>query len=457
MKTKFLKYLDKYTSGVAYLFDCAIGMVFTKDLIYVVETRKGFTESKITKYKAYRTEERDVSDVIQEINRDFQFKGKSISISLHDLMAQFKVVSIPEMSEGEIRPWINENPAIFNMSSAVESNLNFDYVHLPIEQKILIGVVHNSEIFNLKHLIEKYERNVIKVTPGFSELIHLIPRDQRILSKITIKNDDTVEFILSQDGNLLYYNQLPVEIMNGGRIEDMFNGDLKSIGEALNENAVSYTDEELYIHSEWELEREYLPTLSQSIGALKNGNNTLNFMYPGNDAGFWQKFFQKHTLIMGGLLLSFYLVAILFSILSESFAGELEKRKEDSESRIAEIKNLQVVSNKWQGRLDNARKIRALKSNTNLLLQAVSFHIPDKCWLTSFEYERDTDKTYNTILKGMAEKETAIHTFLSNLEGDQIFRKIKLDYISEISRDEMRREWKISVGNLSSFQISLLY
>ena len=283
-----------------------------------------------------------------------------------------------------------------------------------------------------------------------------------------IKGENYTEIINFNGKKFCYYNQIPNSLDGGNEIDillDILKEDFMTIGFVPDKNnfVIINLNKEKNVHFEanWPVEQEFLVAYALAHNILTNKHETFNFVADSSKEKLshfiWKRAFFNITLISGILMSIIYLVAFTFSW----YMGMLnEKVINQRETLKPHISNLILIEQKKSimiKDLMDARNVSKYKSATSLMLKSIAYHIPKECWLIEFVYDKDTDKEFNTILTGMSKNDKTVNQFLANLEGDKIFNMVKLDYIEQITKDEMFRKWKVRSEEFKIFQFSLKF
>ena len=460
--------LESFVKKIASLFQNSVGIYFDNSTVSVVEIKKYFTRYKIIKKQLYQVSDK----IFDAIKTDFDLKDKPIAISLAKSAANFRLVKLPKISESEIDNWLQENcKEIVPASIPVHQVLiTYQIIKANEELLLLVGTMNRQESSEIVDWIKKEALILTKFSNGLIDVVaHCLSKNTTNLVYY-ILNESYDEVIIIKNRKLHYYNQIPLSFRNqdNGKLSQSVQLLLAEDFDTLNFNPdtehfnVLNKDELLdQLQLECGVETEFVPAFVLAKSVFENSISRLNFISEQqktkHNLFLYKKYTQKSVLLAGAILFSVYLLAFLSIFIVNHLQNELEKEKE----RLApQLSSLSLLTGKMQMvkvDLEEAKRISTYKSSTNLILQALAYHIPPNCWLTEIIYHQGDDEECHTRIKGMSKDRTIINNFLGNLERDNRITKVKIDYVTRLNQDKMKQTWKINSDQFLEFQISLTF
>jgi len=455
--------LNIIVNNLTSYYQSIVGISYYKTDVHVVEIKKTFREIVIINSKCYENSE----NVFEQINADFNLKDKKITVNIYLSSGSYKLLEIPQMPKVEIETWLNDNSSEF-LPTGLSINdilLTYKIVRANDNLLLLLGILNNEEVNDLINKIKNVGGILSNVSPGFLNSVRFdqIEKDETAIHNYYIEHEDYHELAIFENNSLLYYNQVLQAFQSENKVDsikNLFSSDLQILNTEITDENLNTINLEGEINNEFSLEKEYLTAYVLALSELEK-TDTFNLLpaeaFLDSEIITWKQTFLKVSLVAGVSIF----VAYLFAFLLVFFIGTMQQGIEDNRavlaSQLSQINSLQSQKSTLENDLRAARQVKQYKSNSSILLDMFSFHIPKNCWLTEVIYNDESEKAFNTFLKGMSKDESKINDFLKNLESDKNLKSVKLDYINKLSRDEMYRDWKIRSSLYLEYQISVEY
>jgi hypothetical protein len=458
-----LQSIKNVIKSTAYYFQKSLGIYFSENFVHIVEVKKYFKKCKITNTVTCSMND----DILTIIENEFGFKDKVIAVNFNPEIASYRLIKIPEMDKSEIDGWINENRQNFLPQgiSATEVSIDYKIVKHNGSFLMLFMILQKEEIEKVNKFLDHKNLNLALISPGLTQWGLLKSFGHSEPSCVFIKRKGTIDVMVIQDNGLLYYNQMP-EVFQVNKDEplyltayNLFENDFKLLKFVPSErNSGEFVEEEFYPADS---SPEHSPAHSLALASLKTGKNQMNLIASNLrsklDSFIWKQAFLKTAI---GLILcgfSLYIILIFMSLEMTQLSVELDNSRSALMPYLDQISELKKKQTQVLMDRTDARSVSMFRSNKELILTIISFHIPEGCWLYKLQTNGCEKENYNTVLKGMGTNRTIINTFFGNLESDKNIKKIKLDYINTVDQDRMYRDWKIRGSDYIDFQFSLTF
>ncbi len=459
--------INKIINYIASYYQNVIGISIYNGTVYVAEIKKGFREIKVIRTDQYEFKSNNYEDIINNVKNDFELKDKLISVNLYNSSASYKLLKIPKIPENEIEPWLKDNSNEFLPTSISFEDIEFNYKIVSINDEIIIllGFVKNEEIEHLLDAFGTSENTIARITPGLIDLPLMNTKKENSFDCIYITNENYHELVLYQSGELIYYNQVPPAFQKGSdvdNIQGLFGKELELLEFEPDEKNIQILiagQTPQKNNNKYPVNDKFLPSYLSALSIINGKEDSINFLPKPLKSEIltldWKQAILKFSIVVGIFIFALYFIAFISVFLLGESYDSVEKEREALAPNLIRIYELQSQKNLLKHDLSDAGQVQTYKSHSSILLEALAFHIPKNCWLTEINYNQESEKSLNTVIKGMSKNKTVINNFLANLEGDKNFKKLKLDFINKVTRDEMFRDWKIKSSKYLEFQISV--
>lgn len=441
-------------------FQKAIGIYRTSEQIFVTEVRQGLRKISTINKKEYSHGEYTFEEILQQIIKDFKIKEHLISTNLYAPGAFFKVLNIPQLPDDEIDDWLKENLArIVDIKIPLnQTALAYRVIKRNEDLQLLIGLCSKKEVQDIEHAFKKCNLPLTKLVYGLS--FYFRPEYRKSENDICnyIIQLGNHALIITNRGQLRYYNEIPAVIHKGETDKEnliriskqMFDQDLKLLDSLLKTEHTNWHD----ISS-----KDFSLSVMLAKNALRYPNERLQFLpEQANQTAretIWKQALIKLTLGLGSFLIFLYVVSFLVSFIFVKMNDTITEKMNMLAPQVAAIERLNQQKRMLARDLSEARQMQDYRSKSYLILEALAYHIPEKCWLTEIIYDKYSDEILNTGITGMSRDRSIVYDYLSSLESDPNIPQVKLDYIKSIPADRLYRDWKLKSSRYLEFRISI--
>jgi Tfp pilus assembly protein PilN len=456
----FLQEIDKQALRLLGRFTSSIAVFNNPEKVIVIEIKGTGKSSRTIKKKEY-PHNIDSPAFWQEVNKDFDFKNKLVSTNLYTSAGLFKLVEAPKMDKEEIKDWLQENVSgFFKIPNILDQSiLSYRIIDDSTDPfSMLVALINKEE---LDHILALFKEHSIALSAvSFHNMYFMpvgLPEDVLGMSYVTNKTFD--EIILAGHSGLIYYNQFPAstnpninEELVWDRLHQLEAQESHILG-LIKENSEK-TDFTLIEDSETKYEKlaDYaLLPHSQSIKILPEKETTQC------DNLIWGRLFQRFAMALGALIVGLFLLQFLVSGITNLLIGHLAEETEILKPQLVEIDSLKTHYKSLNEEYRDVKRSRESRTNSHLILAGLATHIRGKLWLTSIEYDQNSDENYNTVITGYSLKRSSIAALISAIEKDVNFTDVKLGYIKKLSAKEFFKTWKINSSRYHEFRILFKY